>query len=144
MGSRLGADRIDMLNMLTLTLPGCSVTYMGEEIGMTDVWISWNDTVDPSACNSNPDIYETLSRDPERTPFQWNGKEQSGFSTANKTWLPISPDYEEVNVEVERKQPLSHLNIFKELQQTIRNQPAIKFGQTQVMAVSQNVLAVKR
>lgn len=43
----------------------------GEEIGMTDQWLSWNDTVDPAACNSNPSIYEQFSRDPERTPFQW-------------------------------------------------------------------------
>ncbi|XP_037823517.1 maltase A3-like [Lucilia sericata] len=142
--SRLGTDRIDMLNMLILTLPGCSVTYNGEEIGMKDVWISWNDTVDPSACNSNPDIYETLSRDPERTPFQWNRDAQSGFSTANKTWLPVAPDYWDVNMEWEKHQPSSHLNIFKNIQSFVRNQPAIKYGQTQVMAVNQNVLAVKR
>ena len=143
-GSRLGADRIDMLNMLILTLPGCSVTYMGEEIGMTDVWISWNDTVDPSACNSNPDIYEKLSRDPERTPFQWNRDAQSGFSTAKKTWLPVAPDYWDVNMEWEREQPSSHLNIYKNFQTFIRPQPAIKYGQTDVRALNQNVLGVKR
>lgn len=42
----------------------------GEEIGMTDVWISWEDTQDPQACRTNPDIYEPYSRDPARTPFQ--------------------------------------------------------------------------
>lgn len=36
----------------------------GEEIGMTDVWISWEDTVDPQACRTNPNIYESFSRDP--------------------------------------------------------------------------------
>ncbi|XP_061399013.1 maltase A3-like [Musca vetustissima] len=142
-GSRLGADRIDMMNMLTFTLPGCSVTYNGEEIGMTDVWISWNDTVDPSACNSNPDIYESLSRDPERTPFQWNDGHMAGFSKANKTWLPISPLYKEINVEKERADPLSHLNIFKALQE-LRKEPTMKYGQTEVKALKQNVLGVKR
>lgn len=139
----MGADRIDMLNMLTFTLPGCSVTYNGEEIGMTDVWISWNDTVDPSACNSNPDIYEKLSRDPERTPFQWSDDIDAGFSKANKTWLPISPEYREVNVKTERADPLSHLNIFKDLQQ-LRKEPTMKHGQAEVKALKQNVLGVKR
>ncbi len=40
--SRLGTDRIDMINMILMTLPGVSVTYNGEEIGMVDVWISWS------------------------------------------------------------------------------------------------------
>jgi alpha-glucosidase len=42
--------------------------YKGEEIGMVDVWISWNDTVDPAGCNTNPNDYNTASRDPARTP----------------------------------------------------------------------------
>lgn len=36
--------------------------FQGEEIGMTDQWLSWKDTVDPAACNSNPSIYEQFSR----------------------------------------------------------------------------------
>uniref|UniRef100_T1GGD0 Glycosyl hydrolase family 13 catalytic domain-containing protein n=1 Tax=Megaselia scalaris TaxID=36166 RepID=T1GGD0_MEGSC len=40
----------------------------GEEIGMLDVELSWEETVDPAACNSNSDIYELFSRDPCRTP----------------------------------------------------------------------------
>jgi len=67
-----------MLHMLTATLPGASVTYQGEELGMTNVWISWKDTVDPSACNTNPSIYERYSRDPERTPFQWADAQDAG------------------------------------------------------------------
>ena len=31
---------------------------------MTDVWISWEDTQDPQACRTNPNIYESFSRDP--------------------------------------------------------------------------------
>lgn len=46
--SRLGRDRIDAINMMLLTLPGISINYNGEEIGMVDQWLSWNDTVDPA------------------------------------------------------------------------------------------------
>ncbi|XP_011184372.2 maltase A3 [Zeugodacus cucurbitae] len=142
-GSRLGADRIDMLNMLTNMLPGVSVSYYGEEIGMTDVWISWNDTVDPSACHTNPDIYQKFSRDPERTPFQWSDAVNAGFSTAKKTWLPVSDDYKTVNVRRERDDPLSHLNIYKQLH-ALRNESTLRHGSVEVKAVTQNVLAVKR
>lgn len=142
-GSRLGADRVDMMNMLTFTLPGCSISYNGEEIGMTDVWISWNDTVDPSACNSNPDIYQFFSRDPERTPFQWNDEKNAGFSTANKTWLPIAANYKTVNVKHQRGVALSPLNVFKQLR-AVREEPTIKFGDVEVKALNNDVLGIKR
>ncbi|KAL7738177.1 hypothetical protein ACLKA6_006516 [Drosophila palustris] len=143
-GSRLGRDRVDMLNMLITTLPGASVTYQGEELGMSDVWISWKDTVDPAACNSNSSIYEQFTRDPERTPFQWNGDIDAGFSNASKTWLPISEDFKLVNVELEGKDSLSHLNIYKRLMQLRRNSKTLQLGETEVKAVSGAVLGVKR
>ncbi|XP_004534609.1 maltase A3 [Ceratitis capitata] len=142
-GSRLGADRIDMLNMLTNMLPGVSISYYGDEIGMTDVWIPWNDTQDPSACHTNPDIYEKFSRDPERTPFQWSDAENAGFSTANKTWLPVADNYKTVNVQHERVAPLSHLNIYKQLH-ALRNESTLRHSSVELKAINQNVLGVKR
>lgn len=45
---------------------------------MTDVFISWEDSVDPQACNTDPDTYLKVSRDPCRTPFQWDDSENAG------------------------------------------------------------------
>lgn len=45
---------------------------------MTDVYISWEDSVDPQACNSDPDRYYGLSRDPARTPYQWDASPNAG------------------------------------------------------------------
>ena len=53
-------------------------------------------------------------RDPERTPMQWTSTDpNAGFSTANKTWLPINPNYVQINVETEQTDFNSHLNIFE-------------------------------
>lgn len=139
----MGTDRIDLMHMLMLTLPGCSVTYQGEEIGMTDVWMSWNDTVDPQACNSNPEIYLPLSRDACRSPFQWTDEKNAGFSNGLKTWLPVSDLYPLVNVKRERGIPFSHLNVYKQLQ-SLRSESTLIEGDTQVKAVSETVLAIKR
>lgn len=51
----------------------------GEEIGMVDGFVSWEDTVDPSGCNTDDPInYWQSSRDPERTPFQWSAETNAG------------------------------------------------------------------
>uniref|UniRef100_A0A1I8QA36 alpha-glucosidase n=2 Tax=Stomoxys calcitrans TaxID=35570 RepID=A0A1I8QA36_STOCA len=141
--SRLGEDRIDIINMLLLTLPGCSITYNGDEIGMTDVWISWEDTIDPQACQSNPQEYERLTRDPVRTPFQWNDDKFAGFTDGTSTWLPVSDNYKMVNVKRERGITRSHLNVYKQVR-NLRDEPAFQRGQTETKALNENVLAIKR
>ena len=70
--SRLGEHVVDHMNMLALMLPGLSVTYQGEEMGMRNTNISWEETRDPAGCACGPTRYQECSRDPERTPFQVN------------------------------------------------------------------------
>lgn len=66
------------MTMLAMILPGVAVTYYGEEIGMIDTYVSWNDTQDPQACNTDPDRFEAHSRDPNRSPFQWDATTSAG------------------------------------------------------------------
>lgn len=84
---------------------------------MTDVIISWEDTVDPWAQNANETTYYSISRDPVRTPFQWDTSNNAGFNEDHKPWLPISTNYKCINVKTERGQPRSHLNNYKRLAQ---------------------------
>lgn len=121
-GSRLGKDLIDALNMVLLLLPGTPVTYYGEEIGMLDAFISWNDTVDPSGCNAGQEHYMESSRDPERTPMQWNDGHMAGFTSGDKTWLPINPNYKEVNVDAQKNATQSHLKFYKRLTELLHEE----------------------
>lgn len=42
-----------------------------------------------------------MTRDPSRSPMQWSDDLNAGFSNTNaSTWLPISPNYTTINVEV--------------------------------------------
>jgi len=142
-GSRFGADRVDLFNILLLTLPGCSITYNGEELGMLDGYVSWEDTVDPQACNGYESNYMDNSRDPARTPMHWSDEKLAGFTTGETTWLPVSSDYPQRNVKTERGSSLSHLNVFKRLQ-NLRQEASIIEGSSEIKAVSSYVLAVKR
>lgn len=64
--SRLGEGRADLFNIFLQTMPGHAITYQGEEIVMEDVHISWVETQDPQACNTNETVYDAYSRDPAR------------------------------------------------------------------------------
>lgn len=124
LASRLGPQRTDLLNIFLQTLPGIAVTYNGEEYGMEDVNPSWEDSVDPQACNASPETYLIYSRDPARTPFRWDSSPNAGFSTANRTWLPVGPGYEESNVAVQLAASKSHLKVFKRLVELRKSEPA--------------------
>ncbi|KAH8299670.1 hypothetical protein KR044_004349 [Drosophila immigrans] len=141
--SRFGVQRIDLINILLQTLPGNAVTYNGEELGMTDVFISWEDTVDPSACNSDPDNYYARSRDPARTPYQWDASSMAGFTSADHTWLPVSDDYKTNNALQQLRAPQSHLQIFKTLVR-VRQEPSFRTGELKIQAVGDNIILYSR
>ncbi|CAK9805313.1 unnamed protein product [Anthophora plagiata] len=115
LATRFGPKRARAVTLMTLLLPGVSVTYNGEEIGMEDTWLSWEETIDPSGCNAGKDGYETASRDPERTPFQWDDSTSAGFSTNPKTWLPVNDNYKTVNLAAEKKDSKSYYNFYKKV-----------------------------
>ncbi|XP_063696435.1 probable maltase [Culicoides brevitarsis] len=113
--SRLGEERADLYNILLQTLPGNAVTYQGEELCMPNVYVTWEQTIDPGACNTNETVFHSVSRDPCRTPFPWDSSKNAGFSTADKTWLPAGTEYTQYNVAKQNAQSRSHLKLFKQL-----------------------------
>ena len=88
--------RIELMNGLLFSLPGTPILYYGDEIGMGD------------------NVY-LGDRNGVRTPMQWSGDRNAGFSRANpqKLYLPIIIDpeyhYESINVEAQQQNPHSML-----------------------------------
>ncbi len=95
--SRFGADLADkrplakLAASLLLSLRGSICLYQGEELGLTEADIAFEDLTDPAAIAFWPDY---KGRDGCRTPMPWDGdKPNAGFSTANRTWLPIPAEH---------------------------------------------------
>ncbi|KAK2579943.1 hypothetical protein KPH14_007623 [Odynerus spinipes] len=139
--SRYGPQRADQLNMLVTLLPGISVIYNGDEIGMEDREFTYAETVDPAGCQAGPDRYRIKSRDPERTPFQWDDTKNAGFSKSNKTWLPVNNNYKTLNLLAQKLADPSHYKIFKALT-TLKRKPVVKNGSLEVILVTEQVLGV--
>ncbi|XP_070505137.1 maltase 2-like [Chironomus tepperi] len=145
-GSRYGTERIDGMLMLLLLLPGVAVTYNGDEIGMLDYryGISWEDTVDPQACNTNdPMNYVWASRDPERTPFQWDASPNAGFTTGNTTWLPVNDNYRTLNLAAQREDEDSFFKYYQRLS-TLRTDKIFQNGDFKSHAFNDKVFSFKR
>jgi len=94
--------RIELLNMMLFSLPGTPVIYYGDEIGMGD------------------NIY-LGDRDGVRTPMQWNGDRNAGFSRSDFARLYAPPimdtiyGYQAINVEAQQRDPSSLLQWMKRL-----------------------------
>ncbi|GAA4427875.1 alpha-amylase family glycosyl hydrolase [Pontibacter saemangeumensis] len=122
--SRVGYSQAKVAAMLLLTLRGTPTMYYGDEIGMRDVPIPLDEVQDPQGLNM-PD--KDLSRDPARTPMQWDGSENAGFSEA-KPWLRLPDNFRRVNVDVQREDPYSMLSFYRRLIQLRQQEPALHVG----------------
>jgi alpha-glucosidase len=128
LATRAGQAQARVANMLLLTLRGTPTCYYGDEIGMHDVKIPPDKIQDPPAVN-NPESADTIGRDPERTPMQWNAAAHAGFCPADvEPWLPVADDYTKRNVAAQEKDPTSMLHLFRALTALRRAEPALAVG----------------
>ena len=78
--------KVRLALLMLLTLRGTPVLYQGDEIGLTDREFDKDELLDPVGLRFWP-YYP--GRDPERTPMQWDGGPNAGFTAAGVTpWLP--------------------------------------------------------
>lgn len=135
-----------MLTLL-LTLPGVAVTYNGDEIGMLDYRdISWENTLDPQACNTNdPDNFKDASRDPQRTPFQWDATAFAGFKTAagSDPWIQVNPNYPTLNLALQKTAAKSFYKFYQQLAR-FRNNDVFKSGDFLSHTYNDEVFAFSR
>ncbi|VVC30056.1 Glycoside hydrolase superfamily,Glycosyl hydrolase, family 13, catalytic domain [Cinara cedri] len=145
--TRFGSEMVDGINMLNLLLPGTVFTYMGEEIGMEDANIRWSQTVDPMGLNAGPEYYKTQSRDPPRSPYQWDASVNAGFTDNPevRTWLPVNPNYWRLNLAAQKNQRdhLSHYAVYKRLA-GLRKTRTMQHGVYEGCVVSDWVFAFSR
>ncbi len=138
--SRVGKAQARVAAVLLLTLRGTPTVYYGDEIGMRDVPIAPEFVQDPQGINM-PDL--NLSRDPERTPMQWDDSPNAGFSTAGP-WLPVADNYRRENVKVQRENPNSMLLLYRRLIALRRTEPAFRIGDYIPVPAEVNVMAYMR
>ncbi|MEL7030250.1 MAG: alpha-amylase family glycosyl hydrolase, partial [Pseudomonadota bacterium] len=125
-----GADQTNdeaaaVLNALLICLYGTIFLYQGEELGLPQAEIAFEDLVDPEAIRFWP---HTLGRDGCRTPMPWAGEApNAGFSSA-KPWLPVDPRHLARAADRQSHAPASTLNRTREALRARRALQALRSG----------------
>ena len=110
--------------------------YQGQELGMENLPVSCIEEVDDIASIDNykvavasgipkEDALRAISihgRDNARSPFQWTGGKNAGFTTGTP-WLRVNPNYVSINREDEAADEDSVLNYYRRLTR-LRKDPA--------------------
>ncbi|MEK3785242.1 alpha,alpha-phosphotrehalase [Paenibacillus sp. FSL K6-1230] len=132
--SRYGDDGVyrkqsaKMLGTAIHLLQGTPYIYQGEEIGMTDPGF---ETLSHYRDVESLNMYQLMqeqglpeeeiltilkqkSRDNSRTPVQWNGGVQAGFTTGTP-WIPIAANHEHIHVEEALADPESVYHHYRAL-----------------------------
>jgi oligo-1,6-glucosidase len=156
-----GAFRVRSATMLATVLHlhrGTPFVYQGEELGMANApFAALSDFRDLESLNhaaeaidggADPDdvlaALRARSRDNARTPVQWDASPHAGFTTG-VPWLPVHPDYEQVNVAAQRDDPHSVLAHYRRLIALRHDEPVVAHGSfTMLLPEHEHVYAFLR
>ncbi len=146
--SRFGSDapehRVASAKLLGTVLHlhrGTPYVYQGEELGMTNTpFAGVTDFRDIESVNYHAaatalgrtaeevlTALRTKSRDNARTPLQWDDTAHAGFTTGTP-WLPVNPNYREINAAAQWDDPNSVLQHYRALIALRHDEPAVVHG----------------
>ncbi len=162
--SRFGDDEIfrkqsaKMLATVIHGMRGTPFIYQGEEIGMTNAKFTdisqYRDVeslhyfdILKEQGQKEEDIYRILqerSRDNARTPMQWDGEENGGF-TSGTPWLIVNKNCREINVKESLSDPDSIFSYYQKLVELRKQYDIISDGSYEPVFVdNQGIMSYKR
>ena len=162
--SRFGDDKkywkesAKMLAGAIHMMRGTPYIFQGEELGMTNAgYTDISQYRDVESTNYYQIMLERgktkeealhilneRSRDNGRTPMQWNGGENAGF-TSGRPWISLPDNYKTINVEAEMADEDSILYYYRRLIAIRKEEPAVAEGSIEFIETSDpQILAYRR
>lgn len=121
----LSVDAQKMFITLMMCLRGSACIYQGEELGLPEADVAFEDLQDPYGIEFWP---EFKGRDGCRTPMVWaNSNQNGGFSDA-KSWLPVPPDHLSKNVTRQEDDPDAMLHHYRRAIALRQSHAALRAG----------------
>ena len=142
--------------MLILTLRGTACIYQGSEIGMTNVaFESMDQYRDVETINNFHEMKKLgmreeeflpmaheLGRDNARTPMQWSNNINAGFSSSDKCWIDVNPNYQKINVAANEQDEDSILSFYKMMIKFRKKTDTLVYGRYEELSKGDETLYI--
>ncbi|WP_425040335.1 alpha-amylase family glycosyl hydrolase [Primorskyibacter sp. S187A] len=126
---------------MLLSFEGSVCLYQGEELGQIDTELRFDELTDPEGINFWP---EKKGRDGCRTPMVWDDAQANGgFSTANRTWLPVKEPQRARAVSTQTEDT-SVLAFYREMLALRKSENSLRLGDQTFLDLPEPILAYLR
>jgi alpha-glucosidase len=137
----MGPEGLKTMATLMMCLRGSACIYQGEELGLTEADVAFEDLQDPYGIQFWP---EFKGRDGCRTPMIWNpSNTNAGFSEA-KPWLPVPNEHLQSSVASQEADASAILHHYRKAIALRHNHPALAKGTSGAFTVEGSILSFTR
>lgn len=137
----LGAEQARVLTGLLMALRGSVCLYQGEELGLEEAEIAFEELQDPYGKRFWPRF---RGRDGCRTPMPWRQDNRSGGFSEGRPWLPVPPGHLERAVSRQEEDAGSLLNFYRRMIAFRSAQPALVGGSFETVTAEEDFLSFLR
>ena len=130
-----------MLTAMLGSLRGSICSYQGEELGLTEAEVLFEQLQDPFGITFWPQF---KGRDGCRTPMPWLSEQAHGGFSTQTPWLPVPQQHLALAVDRQEQDPGSVLNSFRSFMAWRKKYPALLVGDIEFIDAPGNVLAFTR
>lgn len=138
------ADRtayLKVISALMMSLRGSVCIYQGEELGLTEAGLAFEDLQDPYGIRFWP---EFKGRDGCRTPMVWSKDAKNGGFSSAKPWLPVPADHLAKAVDTQEGDAASLLEHYRRFLAFRRAHPALAKGDISFLKAEGDTVAFTR
>jgi len=126
---------------LMFSMKGSVCLYQGEELGLGEAYVGYEDLQDPYGKRFWPKF---RGRDGCRTPMPWNAEVAHGGFTDAKPWLPVAPEHLDLAVARQERDAASTLNFYRRMIGFRTSHEALRKGSYRLIEAADDYLSFVR
>ncbi|OSP56158.1 alpha-amylase family glycosyl hydrolase [Pseudoruegeria sp. SK021] len=137
----LGDEARRVFAALLMSIRGSVCLYQGEELGLTEAYVGFEDLQDPYGKRFWPKF---KGRDGCRTPMPWIADHRNGGFTDVKPWLPVAVEHLQRAVAEQEADATSMLDFYRNMLAFRRAHEVLRKGEIRFVTVSDGALSFLR